>query len=66
MSHSICGGLHSVDLISTEDERATHNNRLHATEAAENHLQGTLAFPCHGWHVPSFSRHTCCGVRCIE
>lgn len=54
MSHCIFWELHKSDLISTKNKRATLNNILHATDAAENHCQSAHALSDHGWHVSSF------------
>lgn len=66
MSHSIFGGLHRADLISAKDKRATHNNMPHVTDAAENHRQSTHAFSDPGWHVSSFKKQTCPGIKHTE
>lgn len=66
MSHSILGGLHRAGLISAEDKRATRNNTHHVTDAAENRRQSTHAFSDQGWHISSFKRQTCPGIKHTE
>lgn len=61
MSHSIFWGLHGADLISTENKRATCNNILHVTDAAESHRQSAHALSDHAWHT--FQRQICLGIK---
>lgn len=66
MSHSVFGGLHRADLISAEDKRATRNNMLHVTDAAENCRQSAYTFSNQGWYISSFKRQTCPGIKHTE